>query len=460
MPNPLLAIRATYYFLTWALDHGQVPNEIRRSLELVRTCDHDLQHLIELRHECLPLLQRRPMVLRRADLIIKAAQAGLAEACELVERCRPEAHGGKTPLSNQMAWMLVDSSEFRGQEAVISRHHAAVLAELSFLRQIALLAPVGNSSEVEQHRGARQDVAVFDNVALLGDILGDPSGTPYNDVNHHRSYLTLSNIAVSTSKQPPLSQTRDPAYETPSIIISDAKQDSTRHSSKPWHPLPPPYKRSPSQPLGLSMESSAPEVVHVNTASSVPSRPQTASAILGTEDLAGLAFLLGESEGFTTPPTPSPPSPSVRSNSHHHHGASAPSLPTFMRTVSSYSNISSGTLPGHYTWTNTSSTTVSSISTAAAPGSHAWHSNAWAQPIAELDSSPYPGRFLGPPSELDASELTGETTHTQRQATQVNAVPVELPAEDSAIAGSALRRRSALSNRRGRTFTLQSSPSS
>ncbi|KAF5718324.1 hypothetical protein FGLOB1_1698 [Fusarium globosum] len=177
MPNPLKAIHASFNLLTWALDHDQVPNDIRRSLELVRTCDSDLQHLIELRQECLHLLQRRPKVLERVHSIIESAQRGLQEVCEIVERCRPEAdRGGKTTFSKRMAWVLVDASEFKSQEPIVSRHHAAVLAELNFLRQIALLAPVPEPVKVKEKCGVRDEAAVFDNVALLGDLLGDATG--------------------------------------------------------------------------------------------------------------------------------------------------------------------------------------------------------------------------------------------------------------------------------------------
>ena len=174
MPNPL---KASYHFLTWILDHDQVPNDIRRSLELVRTCDSDLQHLIELRNDCLRLLQRRPKVLQRVHTIIESAQKGLQEVCEIVERCRPESdRGTRTTFSKRMAWVLVESSEFKSQEPIVSRHHAAVLAELNFLRQIALMAPVAEQEKREEKKGIVKEAAVFDNVALLGDLLGDMKG--------------------------------------------------------------------------------------------------------------------------------------------------------------------------------------------------------------------------------------------------------------------------------------------
>ncbi|KAM0245743.1 hypothetical protein ACHAP5_005229 [Fusarium lateritium] len=193
MPNPLKAIHASYNLVSWAMDHDQVPNDIRRSLELVRTCDADLQHLIELRNDCLPLLQRRPKVLHRVHSIIESAQKGLAEVCEIVERCRPEAdRGTKTRFSKRMAWVLVDANEFKRQEPIVSRHHAAVLAELNFLRQIALLAPVSEPEKVQERCGVQRDLPVFDSVALLGDMLGDLTVT-----RTATSYNTLYRIPIT-----------------------------------------------------------------------------------------------------------------------------------------------------------------------------------------------------------------------------------------------------------------------
>lgn len=168
MPNPF---HATYNFVAWTLDQGHVPSDVRRSLELVRTCDRDLQHLVELRNECLARLERRPLVLARVHSVIEAARAGLDEACAVVERLRPGTHGGGggggVPLASRVAWVLVDSAEFRSLEPVVGRHHDAVLAELNFLRSIAMLAPVPEA--------VQRETPVFDNVALLGDILGDLS---------------------------------------------------------------------------------------------------------------------------------------------------------------------------------------------------------------------------------------------------------------------------------------------
>jgi hypothetical protein len=194
MPNPIKAIHVSYNLLSWALDHDQVPNDIRRSLELVRTCDADLQHLIELRNDCLPLLQRRPKVLHRVHCIIESAQKGLTEVCEIVERCRPETdRGTRTRFSKQMAWVLVDSSEFKNQEPIVSRHHAAVLAELNFLRQVALMAPVSEPEKVQERCGIQSDLPVFDSVALLGDMLGDLTLTSKSDIllRQLQSSLTL-----------------------------------------------------------------------------------------------------------------------------------------------------------------------------------------------------------------------------------------------------------------------------
>ncbi|KZL81097.1 hypothetical protein CI238_12723, partial [Colletotrichum incanum] len=169
--DPLSVLRASYYVVLFGIELDQVPYEVKISLELVRTCHTDLQYLIELRNELLTLLTRRPKVLERVNNIIEAAHKGLAEVCEIVEKCRPQAKNGKTPLRSRISWILLDSARFRDQKAVVSRHHACVLAELNFLRQIALLAPATQGS-LESKGCAKKPMQAFDNIALLGDLMG------------------------------------------------------------------------------------------------------------------------------------------------------------------------------------------------------------------------------------------------------------------------------------------------
>ena len=121
-----------------AADDGRIAKEIRRCLELVQTCHQDLQHLIDLRNEHLKLLEAAPRrILDRINRVIDSANQGLVEGRRIVEKCRPKAHRGmKMTLHSRLQWVLCSSVDFRGQEPVIIRHNAAVLAELNYLRQI------------------------------------------------------------------------------------------------------------------------------------------------------------------------------------------------------------------------------------------------------------------------------------------------------------------------------------
>jgi hypothetical protein len=74
--------------------------------------------------------------------IITEARQALQEVCILVEKCRPEAHGGKTPMLNRLNWMFVDSNLFKQKEPILSRQHSAVISELNFLRQLAFTNPM------------------------------------------------------------------------------------------------------------------------------------------------------------------------------------------------------------------------------------------------------------------------------------------------------------------------------
>lgn len=165
---------------TLATDYDQVPDQVQVSLELVRTCDRDLQHLIQLRNEQAAVLEQDYITANRVDSIINNAQHGLDRVYKLVESCRPEAHEGKTPFKNKIRWILVDSLDFESHKPVISQHHVSVLEELNRLRQMALVASSKQqkNEEIEEVKTPKAEVKtpqVFANLDLLGDIFVDPS---------------------------------------------------------------------------------------------------------------------------------------------------------------------------------------------------------------------------------------------------------------------------------------------
>lgn len=155
-PSKMKAFASLRSAFTTITDTSRVPNEIRICLELVQTCHQDLQDLISLRNDHLKLLEAAPpQILTRLDNVINQANRGLAEARRIVEKCRPEAHrGNKTPLHSQLEWVWSASSEFRFQEPLLSRHHAAVLAELNFLRQLTTWAMLDDGAVRDSHIAA------------------------------------------------------------------------------------------------------------------------------------------------------------------------------------------------------------------------------------------------------------------------------------------------------------------
>jgi hypothetical protein len=173
------SLKAAYHFVIFGIQLDQVPSTVRQCLELVRTCHNDLQHLIELRNENIMLLESRPKILERMNQIIENAHNGLLEVCRIVEKCRPEAHDGKTAFMSRVAWIFVDSNEFKTQESLISRQHSAVIAELNFLRQLVLMGPIlSEARDLSTDKGSKvaeksvKDASAFTNIGLLGEMMG------------------------------------------------------------------------------------------------------------------------------------------------------------------------------------------------------------------------------------------------------------------------------------------------
>jgi len=168
------SLKVAYHLIISGIQLDQVPDAVRRCIELVRTCHHDLEDLIKLRNESLPLLETKPSILDRINIIIENARRGLLEVARLVEKLRPEAHNGSSPLLSRLEWLFIDSREFASQEPLISRQHSSVIAELNFLRQLVLFAPLLQGAQMpgSPPPPPRQPAVAWDNVGLLDEMLG------------------------------------------------------------------------------------------------------------------------------------------------------------------------------------------------------------------------------------------------------------------------------------------------
>ncbi|GKT60553.1 hypothetical protein ColTof3_07892 [Colletotrichum tofieldiae] len=175
--GPLDSPFTNCFAVLFGIELKQAPPEVRSSLELVRTCYSDLQYLIELRNELLPILQRNHIIVQRVDNIIETAQIGLVEACGIVEKCLPQLNKGKITLKGRVSWIFRDCAEIEGQTPVVGRLHASVLAEVNFLRQIALFVPA--TSTIQEENLARESTQISDMITLLSNLAGekDQSGT-------------------------------------------------------------------------------------------------------------------------------------------------------------------------------------------------------------------------------------------------------------------------------------------
>lgn len=170
------------------IQNNQTSTEIRRCLELVQLCHDDLQRLIELRNAQLLFLQARPGLLEHVNRVIELADAGLNKARGIVGKYHPDiTNRTRASLQGQIGWFLGTSADFWSQEPIIASHHSAVLAELSFLRQIALwgdVSPVGINSVAVAPKSppsaAPEERVFFKDTVLLGDIFEADAPSKFN----------------------------------------------------------------------------------------------------------------------------------------------------------------------------------------------------------------------------------------------------------------------------------------
>ncbi|KAJ6438719.1 hypothetical protein O9K51_09314 [Purpureocillium lavendulum] len=176
----LSSVRTRVRLFNVAVHGSLVLHEICRSSDLVNTCYQDLQRLIEFCSEHVAFLTSRDDILSHVNGIIDTASNVLSAACQVLERFRTGTRrGSKTSLHMRIEWLTTGSHEFRNLEPVIRQHHAAVLTELGSLRSMAMAPPPeweeldDGKENTTRHSNDAMERAVFDNLALLGDIIGD-----------------------------------------------------------------------------------------------------------------------------------------------------------------------------------------------------------------------------------------------------------------------------------------------
>ncbi|KAG6003044.1 hypothetical protein E4U21_002433 [Claviceps maximensis] len=221
---------------------SRVEDDIRRCLDLVLTCHRDLQLLIHLRNQHLRFLQHvvPSHVLEHINHVIDTANQGLAEARRIMEKCRPKAHRDmKTSRYSHFEWMVFSAADFRAQEPEINRQNAAVLAELSYLRQIT-----------------RQSLP---SCSTNGHDLAAPAGTAVAEVVEGFSRSTCSSPAsalatTSTPSPGPTSQVNFTNYcDLPEPLVPNAVPWTARTSLA--------LSSSPSTCVVTDSEESAPSIV-------------------------------------------------------------------------------------------------------------------------------------------------------------------------------------------------------
>ncbi|CAG2007374.1 unnamed protein product [Fusarium graminearum] len=228
----------TYHVIKLLIKCKQASDEVRRSLELVRTCDRDLQHLISLREEHLDILERKPIELVRVNSIIEDAHNGLLEVGRIVEKCRPEAQKKGLPFCRRGLWVMFDAEEFNSQVPVVNSHHQSVLTEIQFLRLIGIHAPPPiqiNKIETEPNIVQKRRIDIG-NVNLLGSLIGVRSVTTSPIPQPQANTADCLPYPSDSDLMPPL----PPSYSDASFVAtSSTKHINILDIQERWSPYSP-----------------------------------------------------------------------------------------------------------------------------------------------------------------------------------------------------------------------------
>ncbi|SCB64661.1 unnamed protein product [Fusarium graminearum] len=228
----------TYHVIKLLIKCKQASDEVRRSLELVRTCDRDLQHLISLREEHLDILERKPIELVRVNSIIEDAHNGLLEVGRIVEKCRPEAQKKGLPFCRRGLWVMFDAEEFNSQVPVVNSHHQSVLTEIQFLRLIGIHAPPPiqiNKIEAEPNIVQKRRIDIG-NVNLLGSLIGVRSVTTSPIPQPQANTADCLPYPSDSDLMPPL----PPSYSDASFVAtSSTKHINILDIQERWSPYSP-----------------------------------------------------------------------------------------------------------------------------------------------------------------------------------------------------------------------------
>jgi hypothetical protein len=132
-------LNSSITFTKFVFELKNTPKDVQSCLEMVKCVDDDLQYAASLRTQHLKYLSMNPAILNRLDRILQKASDSIFDTGRLLESCRPDAHGGQVPFAGKMKWVLGDSTAFVLRTRNLTEQHAAINAEIAYLRQLEML---------------------------------------------------------------------------------------------------------------------------------------------------------------------------------------------------------------------------------------------------------------------------------------------------------------------------------
>lgn len=145
------AARAGLTCSSFVLSLKNCPEDVKTCFNLVKRVWEDVHYAVHLRTKHRGLLLERQTEAARIDSVLQSAILSVQDIGTLVERARVDISSQKIDIVRRLRWVTGDSSSFATRTRNLQAQQMAVLAEITYLRNLDMIEPLtealsGNTS--------------------------------------------------------------------------------------------------------------------------------------------------------------------------------------------------------------------------------------------------------------------------------------------------------------------------